>query len=168
LSNLGQLELASDSGAKRPTTSLSQFRGCCHTVQYERYHRSFDCTGNAMWSSVPRGARYWNWKKYTLSKQFNVCVQSFSFIYLTKLVCTHIPSMSLHSLHTAYSDVNLHLLTVRLSKISNFFPPCMVPRSPQAHNPRSSRSCASMTEASGKRGEISNSKGTGRLHKRQR
>jgi len=51
--------------------------------------------------------------------------------------------------------------------IQNFqlLSPCIVPRQPQAHNPRSSRSCASMAEACGKRGEISNSNGTGRLHK---
>jgi hypothetical protein len=50
-----------------------------------------------------------------------------------------------------------------LSKLSN-----SIHLSFHAHSPRSSRSCASMADASGNRGVISNSKGTGRLQKRPR
>ena len=56
---------------------------------------------------------------------------------------------------------------VKVSKNFDFFSPCMIPRYPQAHNPRSSRSCASIAEASGKRREISNSNGTGRLQRKR-
>ena len=38
-------------------------------------------------------------------------------------------------------------------------------KQPQAHKPRSSRSCASIPVASGNRGVISTSNGTGRLRK---
>jgi hypothetical protein len=65
-------------------------------------------------------------------------------------------NVSLHKL-VSYSNTNFFTVKcvqgIRVSILSQ----------PHAHNPRSSRSCASIAVASGKRGVISISKGTGRL-----
>ncbi len=52
-----------------------------------------------------------------------------------------------------------------IQKFQLLSPHVCKPRYPNCYNPRNSHSCASMAEASGKRGETLNSNGTGRLQK---
>ena len=56
---------SSDSDAKRPTTSLSRFHGCCHRVHYEHYCRGFTAIAQGMLLGVllPRSTSFFHGRR---------------------------------------------------------------------------------------------------------